>query len=458
MNEKRKKVLLKRQAKLKKKKEELMERAEKSEDVNEVRAIYERMKEISEDLQDITEELEIMEDESNDPEKDPGEAGAGSEEERSGVPVLETGAMRGAQIVGAFRQTQTRGEDQTDDPADTLEYRQAFMEFACRNTPIPPDLLAAANATRAAATTTTEDAGAVIPTTIMNQIIQKMESYGNVYALVTKLNIQGGVNIPVLSLKPEAKWINEESPSEDQKTAATEQISFSYFSVECKIAQTILTSVVTLDAFQKLFVPLATEAIVKAIEIAIFNGNGTTQPLGILNDKRIPKANVITMSEDDMTWDGWHKTKSKMKKAYRQGTFFMNQATFDERIDGMKDKNGQPIGRINYGINGEETYRFMGKTVETVEEGCLPAFDEAAVGDVFAVFMMPKNYIINTNQQMTTVKWTDHDYNKIKNKCMMICDGKLGDVNGVLIIKKGKSSTSTPAPTTPSDQETEPQG
>ena len=48
--------------------------------------------------------------------------------------------------------------------------------------------------------------------------------------------------------------------------------------------------------------------------------------------------------------------------------FIMNQSTFDVGIDGMEDKNGQPIGRTNYGINGEESYRFMGKTVETVEE------------------------------------------------------------------------------------------
>lgn len=451
MNEKRKKILLKRQEKLKKRKEDLMERAEKSEDVNEVRGIYERLKEIGEDLRDIAEELETMEDETNDPAKDPGEGGAGDGEDRSGLPA--TGEVRGAEILGAFRRSQPEKET-NDDPADTLEYRQAFMEFVCRNTPIPSDLLATANAKRAAATTTTDDAGAVIPTTIMNQIIQKMESYGNVYALVTKLNIQGGVNIPILSLKPEAQWIDEENQSEDQKIAANEHISFSYFTVECKIAQTLLTSVVTLDDFQKMFVPLATEAIVKAIEIAIFKGNGTTQPLGILNDKRVPKVNIITMSEDDMTWDGWHKVKGKMKKAYRQGEFFMNQATFDERIDGMKDKNGQPIGRINYGINGEETYRFMGKDVETVEDGCLPSFDEAAVGDAFAVFMMPKNYIINSNQQMTTVKWTDHDKNKLKNKCTMICDGKLGDANGVLIIKKGKSSTTS----TPAESEQEPQG
>ena len=130
------------------------------------------------------------------------------------------------------------------------------------------------------------------------------------------------------------------------------------------------------------------------------------------------------------------QVKAKMKKAYRKGTFFMSQASFDGYIDGMVDENGQPVGRTNYGINGEETYRFMGKDVETVEDECIAAFDDAAEGDVVGVFMKPTDYGINSNMQLVVVKWTDHDNNKLKNKAIMIVDGKLIDANGVLIIKK----------------------
>ena len=127
-----------------------------------------------------------------------------------------------------------------------------------------------------------------------------------------------------------------------------------------------------------------------------------------------------------------------MKKAYRKGTFFMSQATFDGYIDGMVDENGQPVGRTNYGINGEETYRFMGKDVETVEDECIAAYDDAATGDVVGVFMKATDYAINSNMQLVVVKWTDHENNKLKNKAIMIVDGKLVDPEGVLIIKKGE--------------------
>lgn len=105
----------------------------------------------------------------------------------------------------------------------------------------------------------------------------------------------------------------------------------------------------------------------------------------------------------------------------------------------MEDKNGQPVGRTNYGINGEESYRFMGKDVETVEDDMLPAYEDAKEGDVVAAFFKPTDYAINSNMTMTTVKWTDNDSNEVKNKCIMILDGKLVDPYGVLIIKKGKS-------------------
>jgi hypothetical protein len=42
--------------------------------------------------------------------------------------------------------------------------------------------------------------------------------------------------------------------------------------------------------------------------------------------------------------------------------------------------------------------------------------------------------------QMTTTRWVDNDTNEIKNKVLMILDGKLIDPNGVLIIKKKVSA------------------
>lgn len=126
----------------------------------------------------------------------------------------------------------------------------------------------------------------------------------------------------------------------------------------------------------------------------------------------------------------------------------MAQSTFDEKIDGMEDKNGQPVGRTNYGVDGEETYRFLGKDVETVEEELLPYYEDANVGDVFAIFGDLKDYVVNSNLEMQVVKWIDHDTNEVKNKVIMIVDGKVADANGFILIKKGKSKTASQADST----------
>lgn len=335
------------------------------------------------------------------------------------------------------------GQTAHTDPSETNEYRTAFMNFVCRGTEIPADLRASvAPMLNVAATTTTTDAGAVIPTTITREIIREMKSYGNLYAKIRKLNVQGGVEFPILTLKPTASWIGESKSSDDQKLEAKNKVSFSYYGLECKIAQTLLAAVVTFEEFKQMFTQLAVEAIVAAKEKAIISGTGSGQFLGITKDTRVPTKNVVTLTPDDFTsYSAWKKkVMAKIPKAYRKGEFVMAQGTFDGYIDGMVDANGQPIGRVNYGIDGEENYRFCGKTVDTVEDDVLPSYDDAATGDVVAVFFNPTDYAENSNGSFSTVKWTDHDDNTVKTKVLHICDGKLLDPNGVIIIKKGEAA------------------
>ena len=202
------------------------------------------------------------------------------------------GAGADTTLLRNFKGAGGAGAGEPEDKYDTTAYRKAFMNYVCRGVAIPAEY-------RAAETTTTADSGAVIPTTIMNEIIQKLESYGSIYAKVRKINVQGGVSIPIADLKPTAHWITEAKSSDDQKASAKNSVTFNYYGLECKISQSILANVVTLKMFTDLFVPMATEAMVKAIEIAIFNGTGEGQPLGVLKDSRVTA--VIRLLVDDVT-------------------------------------------------------------------------------------------------------------------------------------------------------------
>lgn len=60
---------------------------------------------------------------------------------------------------------------------DELEYRKQFMAYMLKGTPI--------TMRNESATTTTTDVGAVIPNTIMNKIVEKVEQSGNILAKIT---------------------------------------------------------------------------------------------------------------------------------------------------------------------------------------------------------------------------------------------------------------------------------
>lgn len=377
-------------------------------------------------LRDDINEVEAMLAEIDEPAAGEGEAAGastGDGEGRSLNPVAAMTMRTSAPVTPA-----------NVDSYDTNEYRTAFMNFVCRGEAVPAELRA---------TTATTDVSAVIPTTLLHEIVKEVKSYGNLFAAVRHLNVQGGVEIPVLSLKPSASWIGETTGSTAQKVQANSKITFSYYGLECKIAQTLLASVTTLEMFQQLFVPLATEAMAKALDIAIIGGTGNGQPTGVTVDTRVPAANKVTLTPEEFTsWAEWKKKVfGKMAKSYRNGKFYMAQGTFDGYIDGMVDKNGQPIGRVNYGIDGAENYRFGGKVVETVENDVIKSYDDAATGDVVGVFFNPSDYAINSNLELKAVKWIDNDTNEVKTKTVLVCDGKLVDANGVIIIKKGAAAT-----------------
>lgn len=334
------------------------------------------------------------------------------------------------------KQLETRGgkEAEPEDKYGTLEYRKAFMEFCRTGKEIPAEY-------RSDAFTAVADAAAVIPTTIMSEIIKEMKVYGQLFSRVRKTNVPGGVRVPILSLKPTATRITADgNTSERKKLTANTYISFSYFGLECRVAVGLLTSAVTLPMFEQQITPLITEAMVKQQEIEIIKGTGEGQMLGVTVDTRVAAGQSVTLSSAEVNqWDSWKKKVfAKIPLAYRAGgIFIMGAGTFDGYIDGMVDANGQPIGRVNYNITDGQAQRFGGKEVLLVEEDVVASYESASTGDVIAVFMNPSDYCINSNMQMAMYRWFDHDTNQWVDKAILINDGKLLDAAGVLLVKKG---------------------
>jgi len=425
-----KKRLLAMLAKKEARKTELGTRASTTEDIAELRSINTELETLNGEIAELRSMIDGI------PDDQPGTPG-----HQDPPPASGEGEQRGQQPVGPLNilatygigggQQQSRAAEPVD-PYATVEYRTAFMEFA-RTGRVTPEL-------RLDAMTATTDVTAVIPTTILNEVISKITVYGQVFSRVRRLSIRGGVTVPILSLKPTATWITQAAVSDKKKVQANTSVTFAYYGLECKVSTSLLADTVTLVGFENTITDLIVEAMIKAIDQAVISGSGAGGPLGITLDPRVPAAQIVTLTPAEFdAWDGWKKKVfAKMPLAYKAGAaFLMASGTFEAYIDGMVDANGQPIGRINYGITEGAQERFGGKEVILVEDDIIAPYDDAAVTDVVAVYCNLKNYGFNSNMQMTMFRYFDHDTNEWIDKAILIADGKLIDPNGVVIVKKG---------------------
>jgi HK97 family phage major capsid protein len=292
---------------------------------------------------------------------------------------------------------------------------------------------------RTDATTATTDISAVIPTTIMNKVVEKMADYGRIFARVSKTNIKGGVEIPTASLKPTASWVTEGSVADKQKKTITGKISFSYYKLQVRVAVTLEADTVSLPVFEATIAGNINEAIVVALEEAIIAGAGagSGQPLGITKDTSVPAGQIIELAAADLAkYTKWTEAYGKVPRKYRAGAvLILNDADWNKYLVGMVDANGQPVARTTYGLDGIQTERFLGKEVVPVED-YLTEFDAASVGDVFGIICRLEDYMINSNMQLTFRRYFDENTDEWISKATLLCDGKLADPNGVVLLKK----------------------
>lgn len=317
---------------------------------------------------------------------------------------------------------------ETTDLYDSVEYRKAFMQNVLKGTAIP------AKFQNADANTKTTDVGSVIPTTIMQKIIEKMESVGMILPLVTKTAYQGGLSIPTSTVKPVATWVAEGATSDKQKKT-TGSITFTNFKLRCAISMSLETSVVTLGVFETAFINNVSEAMVKAQELAILTGDGTTQPKGILTETPADGQLITLAATDKLSYQTLINAEAALPLAYESNAVWcMTKKTFMQFI-GMIDGNKQPIARVNQGINGRPERTLLGRTVVLTDYMSSYA-DTVSSDTLFAFLFNFSDYILNTNYAVTVKRYEDNDTEDQVTKAIMLVDGKAVDKNSLVVLKK----------------------
>jgi Predicted phage phi-C31 gp36 major capsid-like protein len=332
---------------------------------------------------------------------------------------LNSGELRGS-VIKPFKADIP--EQRNDNPYDSVEYRKAFMNYVTRGVELPAEYRADTN-------TKTTDIGAMIPETVLNKIIEKMESVGMILPLVTKTAYKGGLTIPTSTVKPVATWVAEGVTSDLQKKT-TGSITFAYYKLRCAISVSLETDVMALSAFEATFINNVTEAMVKALEQAVISGSGVGQPKGIL----IEAAPTGQALEATPTYSDLVAAEAVLPLAYENGAVWcMTKKTFMAFI-GMVDSNKQPIARVNTGINGKPERTLLGRQVVLCDY--LDTYSATlAAGKIWAFLFRFEDYILNTNYNMTIKKYEDDKTDDQVTKAIMLVDGKVVDVNSLVTLK-----------------------
>ena len=412
----RKDILEQRQARLVAKVAELEARALASQDAEEVKSINAQIEDINADIDETRAELAAIEEESR-----------AAEPVKVDEKIPEERQMKTLESFG-------NEEKRNENPLETMEYRQAFMAFVQTGAPIEA---------RAGVAASTADTGAAIPLTVMREVINTVRKrYGNLYRKVRKLNVQGGVQIPVGALQATFKWINESTVSPRQKAGDLGRVVFGYNTLEIRIAQTFLASVVTLEAFEQKITEVIAEAYLQAMDLGIVAGSGDGTMTGILNDPRV--TNTVTMTAAQIAdWTQWRKRFfSQLPLGYRAGEFIFPLSTVESYLETMHDNNNNPIFRqatgleVNDGDSQNPNGRFFGREISLVEPDVLPDFDAAQAGDVIGIFWQPIEYAINENFGFTMRRYFDEETNEWVDKALAIVDGKVLNPTGFYKIVK----------------------
>jgi HK97 family phage major capsid protein len=185
-----------------------------------------------------------------------------------------------------------------------------------------------------------------------------------------------------------------------------------------------------LAIFEQALINNVVEAMTKAIEQSIISGTGTGQPKGILTET--PEAG------QSLTANVAYKTLIDAEAALpleyeANAAWVMSKKTF-MAFDGLVDSTGQPIGRVNYGIDGKAERVLLGRPV--ILNNYVTSHDVAADNTPYAFLFNFKDYILNTNYQLGVKKYEDNATDDLVTKAIMVVDGKVADKHSLVVINK----------------------
>ena len=311
---------------------------------------------------------------------------------------------------------------------ESMEYRKAFMDYVLAGEKLPQEFRA---------NTKTTDIGVMIPQTVLSKIVEKMEATGMILPLVTRTAIKGGVTVPTSAVKPTASWVAEGASSTKQNKT-TGSITFAYNKLRCAVSVSLEVSEMALAVFESTLINNVVEAMTKAIEQSILTGTGSGQPKGILTETPEAGQEIQVAKAKAIDYKLLCEAEAALPLAYENGAvWLMTKKTFMAFV-GLVDTQGQPVARVNYGLNGAPERTLLGRRV--ILNDYMTNYDATGSSThIFAALFNMSDYVLNTNLNIGLKRYEDNETDDQVTKAVMLVDGKVVDKNSLVILKKMNS-------------------
>jgi len=198
-----------------------------------------------------------------------------------------------------------------------------------------------------AVTTSAGSAGAAVPTTTFDMIIDKLRQTSVLFPLITSTFIPGNLNIVVANAKNAAVWSAEAVDATDDNDSVI-SISLSGFLLAKFVKLSINVLTMTIDAFEAYIVAELSRQLAIAVENAILSGQGPSpvapnkpQPTGILNGIVWDESNSIQYTTLD--YDSLVDGRAKLGTLYRANAQFVMSSNTEASMMKIKTSTGKPI-------------------------------------------------------------------------------------------------------------------
>lgn len=263
------------------------------------------------------------------------------------------------------------------------------------------------------AMTTVSTAGAVIPTTTFNGIIDNIRKQTGIISKVRILNIPGKMIIPQSQIIEGATW-HEEGTEIGDSTKEPNSISLSGYELAKLFSMSIATQSMSIDEFSNYLTIELCNAMSSTLNDAILHGTGVKQPTGIIQGTTWDRTNSKKYSEGTVFTD-LVQGMSLLGSNFRQNACWYLSSTTLYKILSKVDAVGTPI--FTQGTAESPAMKLLGKEIvidDYIED------DLILLGDA-------SYYFLNFSTPVTITRSGEAGFTKasILYRAISVVDGKL---------------------------------